>query len=283
MVYNQTIQPFGGWFRDGVMRVALDALLVGGAVAVILWLVERSRQWWVYSLLGVFLVGLFVGFVEPVVVAPLFNRYRPLGPQHALTASIRALERKAGIAAPILVADSSRQSELPSTRVAGYGATARIVIGDTLMARRTPGEVLFAVARDFAHFKRNDTLRTTFMWTFFFAVAVAAAVVIAEHVRFRRDDDPLSRLALIAALAGAVGLVMYPLYNGYSRHIERRADEYALALTDDPASAVRTFVRLADRRFVEVCAPRWVVVYFYMAPALGTRIAVATGKHDLCR
>ena len=72
------------------------------------------------------------------------------------------------------------------------------------------------------------------------------------------------------------------LFAGYS--IPMTVDDaYALSLTHDPASAVRSFVRAADRRFVLLCAPRAAILYFGTAPALGSRIASATGRPDPCR
>jgi Zn-dependent protease with chaperone function len=116
-----------------------------------------------------------------------------------------------------------------------------------------------------------------------FVLSVAVAVLIADQIRFRRDDDPLARLALVGALAGLAALATYPLYNMYSRQIATKADAYALTLTQDPASAVRAFVRAADRRFVTLCTPGWATLYFSQLPQLGTRIAAATGRPDPCR
>jgi Zn-dependent protease with chaperone function len=120
------------------------------------------------------------------------------------------------------------------------------------------------------------------VWTFFFELSVAIGVLVADRIGFRRDDDPLARLALVGALAGLAGLLVFPLYNVYSRQIESKADTYALGLTHDPASAVRSFVRSADRRFVLLCPSRLAVVYFWPSPPLGSRIAAATGRPDPC-
>jgi len=282
VVFDQSAQPLWSWLRDGILRVGFDALGLGIVIAVVLTLVARTRAWWVYSTLGIFALSLAIGFFDPVAIAPAFNRYVPLPADSPYAASLHALERAAGVDAPIYIGDASRQTQIVSTQMLGYGPTARIWLGDTLFASATPGEVAFAFARELAHYKREDAPRTTCVWTLLFVFSIAAGVLVAEGIGFRGDDDPLARLALVMALAGVAGLLLFPVYNVYSRHIEEKADAYALSLTHDPASAVRSFVRSADRRFVVLCAPRLAILYFGPAPALGSRIASATGRPDPC-
>ncbi len=283
IVFDQSAQPLWSWLRDGIVRVGVDALGVGIVVAVVLTLVARTRAWWVYSTIGMLALTLAIGFFDPVAIAPAFNHYQPLPAGNPYVPALRALENAAGVDAPIYIGDASRQTQIVTTRMLGYGPTARIWLGDTLFSAATAGEVDYAFARELAHYKREDALRTTCVWTLLFLLSIAAGVLVAEGIVFRGDDDPLARIALVAALAGVAGLLAFPIYNLYSRQIETKADAYALSITHDPASAVRSFVRSADRRFALLCAPRAALLYFGPAPNLGTRIASATGRPDPCR
>lgn len=284
LVFDQTSESFLAWVRDGLLRVTLDAFALGLVVALVLTLVARTRQWWIYSIVGLFAASLLVGFLEPLTVAPLFNQYQPLSETSPLFAPLRALAASAGVpAAPFYVGNVSRQTQLASARISGYGPTARIILGDTLLETETRGEILFAAARQLDLYRHGDTFRSAFVFTLLFLASIALAVVLADRMRFRGDDDPLARLALVGALAGLIGLVAYPLYNGYSRHIERKADAFAVSVTQDPASAVRAFVRAADRRFVPLCISRAAEVYFSPVPPLGTRIASVSGRRNPCR
>lgn len=284
LVFDQSSQPIVQWAGDGLVRLTLDALAVGLVVALVLTLVERTRQWWVYSIVGLFAASIVLGWLEPLTIAPLFNTYAPLSDASPLAPRLHALAAEAKVPrAPFFVANVSRQTDLPSARVLGYAGTSRIVLGDTLLRELTPGEIEFAVARQLDLYRHGDTARTAFVFALLFVLSITAGVLLTDRVRFRGDDDALSRLALVGALGGLAGLVAYPLYNGYSRHIERKADAFALALTNDRASAVRTFVRAADTRFVPFCTPRAVELYFSSEPSLGTRIASATGRLNPCR
>ncbi len=280
VVFDQSSEPFLRWLREGVLHVFIDALVVGLIVALVMTLVARTRAWWIFAIAGIFLVSVVGGLITPFAIAPLFNHYWPMSAKES--APFRELERAAGIATPLWRFNSSRQSQIPNISTIGVGPSVRIVLGDTMFAAGTPGEIRYAVAREVAHVRRDDPLRTAFVWTFFFVLSIAIGVLVADRIGFRRDDDPLARLALVGALAGVAGLLAFPLYNVYSRHIEEKADTYALGLTHDPTSAVRSYVRSADRRFVLLCPSRLATIYFWPTPPLGTRIAAATGRPDPC-
>ncbi|GAC1567093.1 MAG: hypothetical protein NVS2B3_03420 [Vulcanimicrobiaceae bacterium] len=283
-VYGLTTQRAVGWYLDGVLTTFLDALVVGAIVACVFALVDRTRVWYLYATAGLFVITLVMAFVEPVIVSPLYNRIVPLPESAPVSPPLRALARRAGIgAAPIDVRNDSSRSGAVAAEVEGFGPTTRIVLGDALLDDATRGEVLVLAAREFGHYAHGDTFRLSLFWTSLFIACTALAVVIADRVTFRRDDDPLTRLSLVFAFMGVLALVVTPIYNGYSRNLESRADAYAIALTADRASAVRAYVRIADETLAPLCPERLVRLYFENSPPLGTRIAKAASRPDPCR
>lgn len=283
VAFGTSIETPIAWARDGMLNATIDAAVVGIIVASIFALVDRTRLWYLYATVGLTLVTLLMAFAEPVTVAPLYNRFTPLPPHAKIRVPLDVLARRAGIRdAPIYVADLSRRSHSVTADIAGFGPTKRIVLGDALIADATPGEVLFIAAREFGHYAHADDFRLSLLWTFFFILATALAVVIADRVGFRRDDDALARLSLVFGFMGVIGVILVPAYNAYSRNIESRADAYALALTDDRASAVRAYVRIADETLAPVCPSRLTRLYFANSPPIGTRIAKVSGQRNPC-
>jgi len=284
VVFGITTEPFFGWVRDGLVTVAGQALVIGLIVACVFALVDRTRLWWAWSMIGLFIITLFMAFLEPVIIAPLYNRFTPLPPSAPVRTPLLALARRAGIGdAPIVISDDSRRTDAAIADVAGFGPTKRIVLSDALLENATAGEVLYLAAREFGHYAHHDDFRLSLFWTFLFIFCTTLAVVTADRVVFRRDDDPLARLALVLGFLGLYALAITPVYDAYSRNIESRADGYALALTGDRASAVRAFVRIADETLAPLCPTKLAQFYFYNSPALGTRIAKAAGRPDPCR
>jgi len=284
VAFGITNEPILGWVRDGLIATTADALLVGFIVAFVFALVDRSRLWWVYATFGLIVLTLMMAFLEPVVIAPLYNHFSPLPASAAVRAPLTALARRAGIGdAPIVVSDDSRRTSAAIADVAGFGPTKRIVLSDALLQNATTGEILFLAAREFGHYAHTDDFRLSLFWTSLFIFCTALAVVTADRVGFRRDDDPLARLTLVLGFLGTFALIATPVYNGYSRNLESRADAYALALTHDRVSAVRAYVRITDETLASLCPSRPSLWYFYNSPSLGTRIAKAAGTPDPCR
>jgi STE24 endopeptidase len=282
--FGMNTEPALDWVRDGLVSTALNAVVVGFIVACVFALVDRTRLWWVWTMFGLFALTLMMAFLEPVLVAPLYNRFTPLPATSPVRAPLLALARRAGVGdAPIFVSDDSRRTSAAIADIAGFGPTKRIVLSDALVANATTGEVLFLAAREFGHYAHHDDFRLSLFWTFLFILCTALAVVAADRVGFRRDDDPLARLCVVLGFLGLLALVFTPVYNAYSRNIESRADAYALALTRDRVSGTRAYVRIADETLAPLCPSRLARLYFFNSPPLGTRIARAAGHNDPCQ
>ena len=150
------------------------------------------------------------------------------------------------------------------------------------MSAATAPELGYVLAHEDAHVAHRDVLKVTLMWTTLLVLACVLAVLISDRIGFRRDDDVLSRLALVGAFLGGAALLIFPLYNGYARGIEYRADEDARQRLSDPSAAIRFLVRRADDDMVTLCERRSSSWYFADHPALGSRIAAMRGSEDPC-
>ena len=182
---------------------------------------------------------------------------------------------------PAVVDERITRSPLAVATIAGFGATKRIVLSDALLAEYGWRDRVRGGARARPRAQRQS-FKLALVQTFAFIVAIALAATLADRIGFRRDDDALARLPFVVALSGVAVLVFLPLYNGYARGLELRADRVAVTVTGDPASAVRYFVRLADESLIPVCVPAAERVYFLNFPPLGARAAAVLGRPDPC-
>jgi Zn-dependent protease with chaperone function len=262
-----TEERIGAWLLDYAVRIIVDALCTSIAVALVLELVDRTRLWYLVFLAILFAATIALVAVDPVVFTPLTTRVAPV----AMAAD-----------APVEVAAASKRTRLMTARTAGVAGFTRIILGDVLVAAATPPEIDFVITREEAHVAHNDVLKMALIATTMFVFAVALAVLISDRFGFRRDDDAVSRLALVGAFLGGVSLLMYPLYNAYVRGIEYRADEDARQRLSDPVAAVRLLVRLADHNLIPLCYRRSSSWYFADLPALGSRIAAMRQTEDPC-
>jgi Zn-dependent protease with chaperone function len=276
-----TAQPIPAWFLAELLRAGVVALCTAVLVALVLALVDCTRLWYLAFIGILYAVTLAVVAVEPVLFSPLTSSARP-----APAAVVAVGDRFAGVLAttpvPLSIAGSARHPSSLLSRTSGLGPFARIQIGDRALAALTPGELRFLLARQYAHLRTHDVLILTLAGTTLSIFAAALAVLVSDRIGFRRDDDALSRLALVFTFLGVAALLLYPAYNAIQRGIEWNTDRIALAAVGDPASGVRYFVRRADVDLVALCGRRSVRWYFESRPRLGSRIAAINHTADPC-
>ncbi|HEY0395308.1 MAG TPA: M48 family metalloprotease [Candidatus Elarobacter sp.] len=274
-----TSETLGGWLLDYAFRIVLDGLLGAVIVVIVLALVDKVRVWYL-----VLMAFFYAGALAGVALSPLL----PLGTAHKTTPKLVAalgetVARALGVpGTPVVVLATSRHSNAMTAHAAGIGPTSRALVGDVTLVHMTPPELRVALAHAFAHVRYADLMRQTLMAVTLFVFSAAIAVLLSDRVGFRRDDDALSRLALVATFLGLVLVVTYPAYNAYARNLETRSDRVALAVTADRAATVRAMVRYADDDYVPLCDRRSIRWYFDDRPALGGRIAEAAGTADPC-
>ena len=250
------------WFVDYLVRIALDAALGALVVTAVLWLVDHVRGWYL-----VVIAGLYGGVLLAVTIAALGVEVS------------RALDVPG---TPVVILATSRHTNTMSAQGTGIGPTARAVLGDVTLEHVTAPELRVALGHADAQVRDADTLRRTLVAVTLFVFSAAIAVLLSDRVGFRRDDDALSRLALVATFLGLVLVLAYPLYTSYARNLEGDADRRALAALGDRAAMVRAMIRYADDDLVPLCDRRSIRWYFDDRPPLGARVAAVTGRADPC-
>lgn len=274
-----TAEPLGQWFVTYAGRIVFDGLLGAVIVAVVLTLVEKLRLWYL-----IVAAAFYVLPVMAVALTPLL----PIGPPQKTTPTVVAvsgaeLAATVGVpGTPIVLLGTSHHSNAITARAAGIGPTARAVLGDVTLAHMTFPEIRVVLANALVHVRYADNLRETLFAVTLFVLSAAIAVLLSDRVGFRRDDDALSRLALVGTFLGLVLIFTYPIYNAYVRNEVTRTDRVALAADRDPASTVRAMVRYADDDLIPLCDRRSIRWYFDDRPALGGRIAGVAGTADPC-
>lgn len=271
------------WLANWVIATIIAMVVAGLLAAIILWLVDRTHQWYAFTVLGIMGFTLLVTYINPFVFAPLGSTFRPLPPNGVPTAALAQLRHRAqDTTVPIVEEIVSPRTHAGSNYVIGWGGSQRIVISDTLFAGETQAELRFIVARSFAWVLANDALHQTLILGAMLVLGAALAVFLADRIGFRRDDDPVSRLALVGALLGCVYLIALPFYNSYVRNLDVAADTMALTISNDRVSAIRGAVRGADQALAPVCPNLLSYWFFTTHPPAGDRIPRLQNRNSVC-
>jgi STE24 endopeptidase len=262
-------QGVGGWLGDRAKGLAVSLVLGAGAWASAVALARALPGWWALPAgAALALAVLLLSFVAPVVLEPLFNRFRPLDDEE-LAASLRVLSQRAGVPVrEVLVADASRRTTKVNAYVSGIGRTRRVVVFDTLLEAADPAAVEVVVAHELGHRRDGHVAKFTLL-----AMAGAAgAVLVLWAVLGTRVGDPRT---LPEALLLLLALELAVLAPGawLSRRFERAADLCSLELTEQPAAFARAHLELARRNLSDLEPPRLVYLLVFSHPTAPERLA----------
>ncbi len=279
--YGLSTRSWPLWLRDVTVSTAIDAGLTALVVLALVALARRTpRTWWAWAAAGA--AGLVVAgsFLYPVVIEPAFNSFRSL-PAGQLRTDVLALARESGNPVEdVLVADASRRTTSLNAYVSGFGSTRRVVLYDTLLQEVPDDEIESIVAHELGHVAADDVLTGTLLG----ALGAAGSVALLGWLlgwapllrRAGADSAGDPRVVPLVLFLTALGTLLgTPVQNLVSRHVEARADLFALDLTADPQAFVAMQQRLAQTNVSDPDPPVAWQWFFGSHPTAAQRVAMA--------
>jgi STE24 endopeptidase len=271
-------QPFGGWLADQLKAALIGGALGLAAVEIVYMLLALTPLWWIVAAAIFIAAQIAMAALVPIWIVPLFYSLTPLA-DSGLRDRLLALARRAGVAAiGVFVADQSRKSRTANAAVVGLGRTRRIILFDTLLAEFRPEEIESVLAHELGHHAHGDTRRGLLVNSVLTIVTMwLAALGLDLGVALLGLSGPADPAGLpwLALVVTALGLVQLPLANGFSRWIERQADDFALATTGNARAFIGAMERLGGLNLAERRPNRLKEIFLYSHPALERRIARA--------
>jgi STE24 endopeptidase len=279
--FGQSNQTLRDWVLDQLKGLAVGAPL-GLLLLELLYLALRvtGDLWWLWAAGGMLVFSVVLSNLAPVLIAPLFNKYIPLGDEHKeLADRLLELARRANTKVKgVFKFDMSKRTKAANAALTGIGNTRRIVLGDTLINEFSTDEIETVLAHELGHHVHRDipilitfgTLSTT-LSLYLASLALNWAI---NYFGFSGPAD-VAAFPALGLIFGAYGLITMPIDNAVSRWRERMADDYALQSTGKNEAFASAFTRLANQNLGEIDPEKWVVFLFYSHPPLGERIAKA--------
>jgi STE24 endopeptidase len=265
------------WLTD-LVKTSLVGLVVGlPIVALILWLMgSAGRGWWLWAWAVWMGFNLLVLVLFPTVIAPLFNKFKPLEDE-TLKARVTALMQRCGFAAKgLFVMDGSKRSAHANAYFTGFGAAKRVVFYDTLLKQLSPAEVDAVLAHELGHFKHKHVIKRI---ATMFAMSLAGFALLGwlslqiwfytglgVRPNISGANDALA-LLLFMMVVPLFSFFISPVFAQFSRKHEFEADAYAVSQTDgrDLRSALLKLYK--DNASTLTPDPLFVKFYYSHPPA----------------
>jgi Zn-dependent protease with chaperone function len=291
--YGLSVQSWASWIGDQLKGSALG-WFVGGLLTMLLFFTIRKlpTSWWFAFWLCTIPIVLAGIFATPYIIDPLFNKFEPLSQSHPeLVQRLEEVVHRGNMDIPpqrmFLMKASAKVTTL-NAYVTGFGASKRVVVWDTSIAKGTPDEILFIFGHESGHYVLHHVVKgflfstaillVTFYLGYCFVTWAIRRFGSSWGIASQGDWGMLPILMLAFSL---FSLVLEPITSTATRVHEHDADVYGQeaihGLVRDPQAVARgSFQVLGDTSFDDPNPSQFLEFWTYSHPSIGRRAAFAS-------
>ena len=241
--YGLSVQGWGSWFGDVLKGQLVSLVILTPAVWGIRNLIRKHpSRWWLYTWMMAVPFVVFIIFIAPIVIDPLFNKFEPLDKSNPqLVDAIQKVTHRGGLDIPrdrMFLMKASEKVTTLNAYVTGFGPSKRVVVWDTTIQHASTPETLFVFGHEMGHYVLNHIvigIAATAVGLFigFYLLYWIANWALPRfqqrwHMRELSDWAAVPMLLLIFSLMSTIS---QPIGSAFSRTLEHNADIYGLEVT----------------------------------------------------
>jgi STE24 endopeptidase len=285
--YGISTQNFSGWMRDHIISFWIGFLITFLTIWVIYALMRRTKRWWLYAWLLSIPFTLFMMYIQPVVIDPLYNDFYTLQDEELRTDILHLAEQADVPAEDVYEVNMSEKTNALNAYVNGIGSNLRIVLWDTTLKQLQDDEVLFVMAHEIGHYVMNHLIWSVVGSIFLSLAGIYLGARLLQWAVRRWGGkwgiDSMTDIASIPVLLLIFSVLTFavsPLEMAVSRHYEHQADAYAIEMTGDKEAAIESFQTMTATSLSEVNPPALVKFFSYGHPTMMERILFLQNYQD---
>jgi len=287
--YGISIQSWPSWSWDWI-KAEIISLIIGTILIWLLYIVIRRSptRWWFYFWLISLPIGAFLFFIGPWVIDPMFHKFEPLQQKDPeLTASLEQMVQRAGENIPpermFWMGAGEKTTDL-NAYVTGIGASKRIVVWDTTIAKMNTPQIVFVAGHETGHYVLQHIPKGLTLFAVLFLVFFYLGYRLIGWVLTRWGSgwavhgvSDWASLPVLILLLSIFSFVSNPVASGFSRHFEHQADQYGLEVThgltpDSGQVAAQSFQILGEVGLSDPDPSPLQVFLFYSHPSIPDRV-----------
>lgn len=266
-------------FAMDMFKGLLLMLIIGTPLLMaVLWIMEKmGTYWWFYVWLVWTGFSLLMLWAYPVIIAPLFNKFRPLE-EGSTRDRIQSLLKRTGFKSKgIFVMDGSKRSAHGNAYFTGFGKNKRIVFFDTLLESLSDPEMEAVLAHELGHFKRHHVIKRMVV---IFSTSLAGLFLLGWLMQQQwffsglgvGSTSTYMALTLFMIAGPVFTFFLSPLSAWFSRKHEFEADEFA-AKTADANDLVSALVKMYKENAATLTPDKLHSAFYDSHPPAPIRIA----------
>jgi STE24 endopeptidase len=274
------------WISDFTKSQAIDVLLLALLTATAFWLIQWSpSHWWIWVWAFMAVFSLFMMFISPYVIEPLFNKFEPISAE-GLEDDIRLMMEKVGLkVGRVMQMDASRRSKHSNAYFTGIGRVKRIVLFDTLIKQMSKTEIVAVLAHEIGHWKLRHILKRIVVvellmlgstWLAFEALKWPG---LPGLLGMNEASYP-AKFIILGFIASLLSFPITPLSAWLSRRNEYAADNFACEITGEPGALASALTKLSAENLANLHPHPFYARFYYSHPPMVERVRRLMGMAE---
>lgn len=234
-------------FKGGILT-----FIIGGIIfSCVLWFFAKTGKFaWVWCWLAVTLFEMFLIFIAPVVIMPLFNKFSPLEDGELKNSIKNYADSQNFKLKGVFKMDGSKRSTKSNAFFTGFGKYRRIVLFDTLIKNHTVSELVSVLAHEIGHYRKKHIVKSI-------AISIATSGIMffilslfinnpELFAAFKMENISIyASLFFFGFLYTPINMVFSLLLGILSRKHEYEADYYAVSTYKNPQAFIAALKKLS--------------------------------------
>ncbi len=232
---------------------------------------------WLYCWIATSLFILFIHFIAPTWIMPLFNKFNPLGDGELRNRIMTYVESVHFLISDVFIMDGSKRSSKSNAFFTGFGRNKRIVLYDTLVEKHTVPELVAVLAHEIGHYKKKHILQGIIIsvlhtGVMFFLLSVFLTNEGLFKAFYMEKVSVYAGFVFFGMLYTPIELVLSIFMNMLSRKNEYQADRFASKTIENPETMVNALKTLSVDNLSNLMPHALYVFLHYSHPPVLKRI-----------
>jgi len=250
----------------------------GGLAVILLFFEKAGSAAWIYCWLFLTTSQIFLMFIYPVFILPIFNKLQILK-DGELKKEIKEYLETQNISIKmdnIRIIDSSKRTNKSNAFLCGFGKNKRLVLSDTLLKSHTIPEIVAIVAHEIGHLKKKHIFKKFILYTIeSFLIFYLLSLAIQNTNFFLafgvENISVYLGLMLFSIVYFPIAFFFSTITNYFSKKYEYDADDFS-AGTTTPENMVTALDKLGSHNLTNPTPHPATVFLNYSHPPIQDRI-----------
>ncbi len=266
-------------FIFDLIKGLLLAVVLGGPllIGILAFFQYAGDLAWLYCWIVASVFILFVQFIAPTWIMPLFNKFTPLESGELKNAILSYAQSVNFSLRDVFMMDGSKRSSKSNAFFTGFGKNKRIALFDTLIQKHTVSELVAVLAHEIGHYKKKHIMQGIIisilhMGIIFFSMSLFISQRELFDAFFIQSISVYAGLLFFGLLFTPIEFLLSLALNVLSRKNEYEADRFSVETIEKSEAMIDALKKLSVDNLSHLTPHPFYVVLNYSHPPVLERI-----------